>query len=326
MTVYNGEKYIREAIDSILNQTFSDFEYIIIDDGSKDNSVEIVRSYTDKRIRFYENDQNRGICYSSNRGIALAEGEFIARFDCDDISDCHRLEKEVAYLEEHKDVMICGSWKEYLVDGKTIDTYNHPIIQSDIIKMTLLFDNYLFTHSTILFRHEDYLKSGFSYEKYIQAHDYYLMTQMAGEYSMHIIPEQLVQYRINPDGISATNTNEKNQKEALAIKLEYLDSIKVSEQCKSILKCSLEKTLDKKETRLLKESLKEYFSYWNSAEQKTEYKYAKKMIVWDLVRLQNKKNITLLWTYLFSGWAKRSYLCSTDGLKWIAKCMIGHEK
>ena len=86
MPVFNGEKYLAEAIESILNQTFKDFEFLIVDDGSEDRSAEIINSYKDKRIKLLRNERNLGVSRSCNKGIKLAEGKYIARMDCDDIS------------------------------------------------------------------------------------------------------------------------------------------------------------------------------------------------------------------------------------------------
>ena len=98
MSVYNGEKYLREAVESILNQTFRDFEFIIIDDGSTDSTNEIIRSYSDCRIRLLENEENIGLTKSLNKGIDQCRGEYIARMDGDDVSLQQRFSKQLEYL------------------------------------------------------------------------------------------------------------------------------------------------------------------------------------------------------------------------------------
>ena len=110
MPVYNGEMYLREAIDSILHQTFTDFEFLIINDGSTDNSETIILSYDDSRIRYEKNDSNLKLIATLNKGIELAKGKYIVRMDADDISIPDRIEKQVAFLEKNPDVGICGSW------------------------------------------------------------------------------------------------------------------------------------------------------------------------------------------------------------------------
>src|SRR5690242_9380591 len=100
MPVYNASSYLREAIESILNQTYSNFEFIIINDGSTDNSLEIIRSYHDPRISVVNNETNLGIIKTRNKGLKLAKGKYIANMDADDISLSSRLEKQVQYLEQ----------------------------------------------------------------------------------------------------------------------------------------------------------------------------------------------------------------------------------
>ena len=109
MSVYNGEEYLRIAIDGILNQTYNDFEFIIINDGSTDQSRNIICSYTDKRIKLIDNDKNNGLIYSLNKGIENASGKYIARMDADDISLPTRLQKQFDYLESNKHFALVGS-------------------------------------------------------------------------------------------------------------------------------------------------------------------------------------------------------------------------
>ncbi|SVC41049.1 uncharacterized protein METZ01_LOCUS293903, partial [marine metagenome] len=104
MPVYNGAKYLNEAIDSILNQTFQNFEFIIIDDGSTDDSVKIIKSYDDNRIRLVENRNNLGQSETLNKGLSLTRGKYIARMDQDDISMPERLKKQFEFMENNSDV------------------------------------------------------------------------------------------------------------------------------------------------------------------------------------------------------------------------------
>ena len=101
MPVYNGEKYLNEAIDSILNQTFNDFELLIINDGSTDKSAEIIKSYNDPRIRFVENEENLKLAKTRNKGLELALGEYFVPMDCDDISHPERIQKLVEFMEKN---------------------------------------------------------------------------------------------------------------------------------------------------------------------------------------------------------------------------------
>ena len=108
MPAYNAEKYIGEAIESILNQTFTDFEFIIIDDGSSDHTADIIKGFHDERIRFIQNEKNSGVANTLNKGLELSQGEYIARMDADDISLPARFEKQVAFMEANPDVAVVG--------------------------------------------------------------------------------------------------------------------------------------------------------------------------------------------------------------------------
>ena len=126
MPVFNGEAHLKEAIESILTQTFDDFELIIVNDGSKDRSGEIIRSFTDKRIRYMENDQNRGLIYSLNRAIDTAVGRYIARMDADDVCFPDRLEVQKKWLERNPCTSVVASFSETIDDSghKTGDLAN----------------------------------------------------------------------------------------------------------------------------------------------------------------------------------------------------------
>jgi len=110
MSVYNGEKYLREAIDSILNQTFTDFEFLIVNDGSTDRTAEILRSYDDPRIIIINNEKNIGLTKSLNIGLRMAKGEYIARMDADDVSMPERLQKQIELLNQKKNTGLVGTY------------------------------------------------------------------------------------------------------------------------------------------------------------------------------------------------------------------------
>src|SRR5205823_3104415 len=123
MTVYNGEHYLRPAMESILGQTFTDFEFLIIDDGSTDGSVEIIRSYHDPRIRLYV-EPHRGLVPALNRGLSLARGRYIAHMDADDLADVRQLAQQVAFLDAHPAVVLVGCRIRY-TDEDGQDLYEH---------------------------------------------------------------------------------------------------------------------------------------------------------------------------------------------------------
>lgn len=129
MPVYNVEKYLREAIDSILNQTFADFELLIMDDCSTDSSADIIASYNDSRIRYVRNERNLGLAENLNRGIELAQTEYVSRMDGDDISINTTLEKQLKFLDSHPEIGICGAGFRFF--GTKSSTVYYPEYHED---------------------------------------------------------------------------------------------------------------------------------------------------------------------------------------------------
>lgn len=119
MPVFNGGKFIRESIESVLSQTFTDFELIIVDDGSTDNTIDIIRSFEDKRIRLLLNESNRGIGYTRNKALENSKGKYVAVLDSDDIAYPTRLEKQVHFLENNSDYAAIGSGADVWVEEES---------------------------------------------------------------------------------------------------------------------------------------------------------------------------------------------------------------
>ena len=159
MPVYNGEKYLREAIESILNQSYSDFEFIIVNDGSTDNTVEILNEYTDSRIKRINNLKNIGLVGSLNCAIETAQGKLIARMDADDISTPDRFEKQVAYLDAEPKVSVLGTYMKHIdAEGNNLGILNVPC-NHNLIKWKMLFETSMF-HATVMMRKKDLDKVG----------------------------------------------------------------------------------------------------------------------------------------------------------------------
>lgn len=153
MPAYNGEKYIKEAIDSVLNQTYCNFELIIVEDKSTDNTLSIIQEFKSSKIKVYLNNENRGIAYSTNRAISKSKGKYIALLDDDDIALSRRLEWQVTFLEEHEEIDILGG-RSALIDknGKFIRYDKEPIYNPKFIKANLLFYNKKFANCTAMIR------------------------------------------------------------------------------------------------------------------------------------------------------------------------------
>jgi len=224
MPVYNGEKYLKDSIDSILNQTYKNFEFIIIDDGSTDKTEEIIKSYSDKRIRFIKNEKNLGIVKSLNLGIDLARGKYIARMDADDISLPERFEKQVEFMENHPEVNVCGSWIEYF--GARSGVWK--TLKSDAkIKVGLLFGSQL-AHPTILAKKEVFVSYPYR-EEYKDAEDYHLWVLMSKDYTFSNLQEVLLRYRIHEDQISQKYLANQSK---LSIQIQQLYLTSIDSKCK----------------------------------------------------------------------------------------------
>lgn len=199
MPVYNGERYLREAIDSVLCQTFRNFEFLIINDGSTDGTVGIVNSFTDPRIRLVHNETNLGRCATPNKGLDMAQGEYIARMDCDDISLPTRLEKQVDFLNANPDVGLCGTWIRLFMGAENIIEY--PLTH-DAIKCQLLLGCQL-AHSSVMLRKNVFTDHQLYYDVNCKlAEDYDLWTRSSYVTHLANIPEILVKYRWHTEQIS----------------------------------------------------------------------------------------------------------------------------
>lgn len=202
MSVYNGEKYLCEAIESILNQTFGDFEFIIINDGSTDMTARILNSYQqkDRRIRVIHKT-NSGIVDSLNKGLQLCRGTYIARMDADDISLPQRLEKQFLFMESHANIGICGTWVRTF-GGKHECIFEYPLNDATL-RCLLLFTN-TFAHPTVMIR-KDFLSSfSLSYSSdYPHAEDYELWVRCSRHFAMANIPEMLLLYRLHDQSVSS---------------------------------------------------------------------------------------------------------------------------
>lgn len=153
MPVYNGEKYLKEAVESILKQTYSDFMLLCIDDCSSDRSVDILQQFQDARIKVIKNEENRGIAYTRNRGLEMSETEYIAFLDDDDIALPYRLEHEIRYLDSHPEIQVVGGHQRQ-IDGHGNDMNKQwsVCLNPDYICAYLLLNNTVVNGSTMVRR------------------------------------------------------------------------------------------------------------------------------------------------------------------------------
>lgn len=224
MPVYNSALYLREAIDSILGQTFRDFEFIIINDGSTDNSLEIIKTYKDSRIVLINNQVNEGIIRSRNKGLKLAKGKYIVNMDSDDISDRTRLEKQFNYLEQHPEITILAS-RLVLVNQNNEETGVWPedyfcITEQHIIE-TLPAINCI-GQPTIMMRSEPVKKVGYN-TRFEYNEDWGLwLTLLSQGHRIAKLPEVLLRYRQHPKSVTNTSNTLGVEKKILTFKYNYL--------------------------------------------------------------------------------------------------------
>lgn len=206
LPVYNAEKYIYDAISSILNQSFKDFELLIINDGSTDGSLKIIEQFNDDRITLINNETNLKLINTLNKGIALSKGEYIARMDADDICHIDRLKKQVAFMESNPDYILCGSWANIIdLDGSKKGTIKR-IDQHDLLKVNMLFTT-PFIHPTVLLRSNVFTKERYSLDA-LHCEDLELWMRISEKYGgkFHNIPECLLNYRIHDSNISVQHS------------------------------------------------------------------------------------------------------------------------
>jgi len=200
MPVYNAERFLRQAVDSILAQTYRDFELLVINDGSSDSSLEILHSYSDPRLRLISNETNKGLIAALNRGIDEARGEYIARMDADDISHPKRLERQVEFLKCNSTIAMVGTWIN-IVDreGRTLDKMEYPSENKGIQENLL--ENACFAHPSVMFRKICVVSVGGYRVIAKHAEDYDLWLRLSEVFPLANIPELLLDYRIHDDQI-----------------------------------------------------------------------------------------------------------------------------
>lgn len=231
MAVYNGEKYIKQAIDSALNQTYADFELLIIDDGSKDRSVQIIETYNDNRIRLLKNDSNMGLFRTRNRGVEEARGEYFATLDCDDIAPVSRLELQLKYFEEHLQCKMCGGRIKYIDSASEVIGKFSPIHGDlDHLKSLSVFTN-IFSNSTTMINtavlRELQYRTG-----YEPAEDFDLFERLMEKYEVGFLNEFLSYYRVHDANISTLkgDVRKKAEREIIARQLKRYGFIFTEEE------------------------------------------------------------------------------------------------
>lgn len=211
MPAYNAQKYIAEAIDSILNQTFSNFELIIVNDASSDNTESIITSYRDPRIVYLKNETNLGVAKTLNYGLSVAQGEYIARMDADDISLPTRLEMQCNYLDANPLIAVLGTETETFLGNQIISSCGWSSHLPSHIKKDLFFSCGI-AHPSVMIR-ESILKEMNGYDpEYNGLEDYELWYRISQKYNIAVLPNVLLRYRLHENQVTRNPSAEHIQR------------------------------------------------------------------------------------------------------------------
>lgn len=231
MSVYNGEKFLRDAIDSILNQTYRDFEFVIYDDCSTDNTLNIIESYNDSRIICRRNVINRGLTWNLADGVACSNAEYIVRMDADDIAYPHRLEQQLEWMDRHPEITIMGTPVSYFHETPG-DGGVAPQPQDDATIKALLFISFTMLHPSIIIRRQDLVRNKLNYDSsfiYSQDHALYLECIRAGlKFANYSAP---LLYMRSHNGSISQARHEEQQECSRRARRAFLDATGIAEQC-----------------------------------------------------------------------------------------------
>ncbi len=259
MPVYNGEKFVSRAIKSILNQTFRNFEFIIIDDGSRDKTLKILKEFSkkDKRIKVLVNKNNKGIVKSLNKGLKIAKGNYIARMDSDDFSFPKRFELQHKFLEKHKDIYLLGTEAiNRILNGNRV--YRRRVLKTSKKIEKALFNYCPFTHSSIMFRNtQEYLYR----EKmlFIEDYDFYTLMLTDGKKFANL-SKPLVEYSLNENSITFLN-REKHMFMAEIVKKFLIQRIRFGNDEYTLLDVDILKISKRFRKKFLKEEIYRSFLF-----------------------------------------------------------------
>lgn len=212
LPVYNSEKYLREAIGSLLAQTFTDFELLIINDGSTDGSEEIIQSYSDERIIYIKNESNKGLIYTLNKGIELAKGKYIARMDADDVCLPMRLQKQFDWLEKYSTTAVVGCHVSFINDTGTVTGQWKEDLQTSnyqSIRKKMVWENCI-AHPTVMMRSNVIRQYGY-HQNQKNTEDYDLWLRMLADGNIiEKVPERLLLYRVHEASVTGSILRKSN--------------------------------------------------------------------------------------------------------------------
>jgi len=260
MPAYNAEKYIGEAIDSVLNQTFVNFELVIVDDGSTDNTANVIKAYTDKRIKLIQ-QKNGGVSAALNTGLSQAQGKYIARFDADDVCYPYRLQQQFDFMETNPDFVLIGSDADYMSEeGAFLFTYHNIGYSNQEIQEKI--NVYCpFVHSTVCYRKEAVVQLGGYEVLAFTFEDYFLWKKLVKIGKVCNFKTPLIKVRFN--AASVTVDEKDRDPEFIRLKKKALQNGFISAEDGRLMKAGLTKlSPQKKESSYHRMLGKKYL--WNN--------------------------------------------------------------
>jgi glycosyltransferase involved in cell wall biosynthesis len=328
MPVYNGERYLREAIESVLKQTFQDFEFLIINDGSQDDSDMIIQSFHDKRIRYLINEKNLGLPKTLNKGLAAAQSPFIARFDCDDIMHPERLEKQCRFMKENPDVGVCGSAVQLI--GKN-QQWDFPE-DDDQIQPTLLFECCIM-HPSVIMRSSILHRYDIKYDEDIVPYgeDYDMWVRIAQHTALHNLKTPLLNLR-HHEGQMTTRFANQIHNPAIAVKKQLLNRLGIQP---TLAELQFHHHLLNKNAVREKSFFKQCDSWfsilWKQNEKKEQYqKYAFLQLLQSRFMMFHGRAHTFSWSLLWITYQSKWFSTGQRSLYWhlkfVLKCIFFYSK
>ena len=243
MSVYNGGEFIRETIESVLNQTYKNFEFLITDNASTDDTVEIIKSYRDSRIKLFVNEENKGYVWNLNQMIKIARGEYIAKQDADDISLPKRFELQVKFLDANQDIAVCGTYARIFGHKKG---RMRGELSDNKIRTGMLFENQMVNSSTMIKKSILESENYFFDVSYLPTEDYKFWCEIQKKYKIENIPYYLVKYRTHNNNYGSQK-KELQQKNIMRVQNEmfkyYFNSNQDIKELFSIKKIQVYKNL-----------------------------------------------------------------------------------
>lgn len=217
MAVRNGGPFLRQALQSIYNQTYRDFEVVIVDDASSDETAGILLEMKDARTFIYRNAENQGLTKSLNRGLRLCRGEYVARMDADDVSHLGRLDRQIRFLERHPDIALVGS-SYYRIDAEGIVTAHIEVPTEDDQIREMMRRKCAFGHGTVMARRSVLVECGGYDERFACAQDYDLWLRISEKHKLVNLAEPLYGWRSTPQCISNARAQEQKRYKELALR------------------------------------------------------------------------------------------------------------